>query len=182
MTGVVVVLGLAELIEGRPEVPAPVVTGHREGADRVQRPGDVPDPLVDRAVGHHEPTRLTGFVGRWEPEQVERVAHGVWRQPQQRAPDRLPEDRREHDLTERAKVGRREVGQLAVDDRLDRGVTDEGGQPRVREPPLAVGPQQSLEHGEPVQVVEVGQRAWLRLGPVIGQAGEERCVVRWVPR
>jgi len=48
--------------------------------------------------------------------------------------------RGEDELTERAQVGRRQVGQLAAADRLDRGVTNEGGQPRMREPPLAVGP------------------------------------------
>lgn len=68
-----VLLGIAELPPSRPEVSAPVVTGHREGADRVQRASSVPDPLVDGPVGRHEPVDFGGVVGRWEPYQVERV-------------------------------------------------------------------------------------------------------------
>ena len=68
-----VLLGVAESPPGRPEVPAPVVTGHREGADRVQRAAGGPDPLVDGPVGRHEPVDFGGVIGRRDPYQVERV-------------------------------------------------------------------------------------------------------------
>ena len=131
------VLGLAERAERRPEVVAPVGTRHREGAGRVQRPAGVPDPLVGGPVGRHQPSRLVRVVRRREPDQVERVAQAVRRQPQQRTPDRLAKDGGDGDLPEWPQVGRGQLGQLAGHHRLDRSVADEGGQPRMREPPPA---------------------------------------------
>ena len=73
MPRVKVLLGVAESPPGRPEVPAPVVTGHREGADRVQRAAGGPDPLIDGPVGRYEPVDFGGVIGRRDPYQVERV-------------------------------------------------------------------------------------------------------------
>lgn len=177
MTRVVLALGVAELGERRAEVGAPVGLGHRNGADRVQGPAGGTDPVVDRPVGRHQSSCVDRAVGGREPEQVERGALRIRWQPQQRGLDRPPEDRGDHDLPQRAQVGRWQLGQLAGDQRLDRGLPDEGGQPRVRERPLAVGAQQLLQGGEPGEVVEVGQGARLRLRSVVGQAGEQGGVV-----
>ncbi len=90
-------------------------------------------------------------------------------------------ERGEHDLAEGSQVRGRQPGQLGADHGLDGGVTDEGGEPRVRVEPLAVGAQGRLQRREPAEVVEVGDRARLCLRPVVAQAGEQHRVVGWVP-
>ena len=119
-------------------------------------------------------------VGIGKRIRIERVHQVVRRQPQQRAGDRLAAERGEHDLAEGAQIRRRQLGQLAADHGLDLGVTDERGEPRMRVEPLAVGAQKLLQRGEPVEVVEIRQCADLGRRPVVGQAGEQRVVVRRV--
>jgi hypothetical protein len=51
----------------------------------------------------------------------------------------------------------------------------------MREPPLAIGSQQLLQPGQPIQIVQERQGARLGPRPVVGQAGEQRGVIRRIP-
>src|SRR5258705_13061070 len=150
-----VLLSTAQPCPGRPEVLAPVVTGHRESADRIQGAAGGTNPLVDCPVGLYKPVDFGDSVRCGNPHQVERVKQIVCRQPQQRAGGRRSAESGERDLAVGSQVRRRQPIQFATDHGLDVGVTDECHEPQVGVEPLAVGSQKLLQCGESVETVEI---------------------------